>query len=83
MHSPPGTHLTVQGSVSLFLLCEKEEVQLYKDPHMDPQKGKKGTCITQSFGITVFKQICFAFPCPLDSGKKRIIKELKQLCVSL
>lgn len=82
MQSPLDTHLTVQGPTSLFLLCDNEEVQHYVDPHMDPQQGKKGACTTQrstwkSFGITVLEQIYFAFPCPLDSGKKEVIKELK------
>lgn len=37
--------------MSLFLLCDKEEVQLYKDPPMDPQKGKKGNLYNPKINV--------------------------------
>ena len=83
MQSLLHTHLIMQESPSLFLLVDKEAVQHYVDPHMNPQQGKKEPVLSKdqsmqkTFGITVLQQTCSAFPPPVDSSKKNVIEEFK------
>lgn len=83
MQSLLDIYLIMQEPPSLFLLFDKEAVQRYVDPHMNPQQGKREPVLPKdrstwkTFGITVLKQTCSAFPPPIDSGKKDVIKELK------